>query len=126
MRCGLLIATVATLALFTASSVMADTLTYVTTWKGVGTSPRGLEVDGSGNVYVADIDGNQVLKYNSSGTLLQTIAPTTGDGKLNSPSDVAIASDGSIYVSAAAGSEYVRKFASDGAYTTRWRKPAYR
>ena len=124
MRCGSLVATAVAFALFTVSSALASTVTYVTTWQGVGVEPAGLEVDASGNVYVADLSGNQVLKYSSSGALLQTIAPTEGDGILVAPSDVAIGSDGSIYVSAAAGSEYVRKFASDGTYSNRWAQAA--
>jgi trimeric autotransporter adhesin len=124
MRRVSLIATAVTFALFTVSSALASTVTYVTTWNGVGTTPAGVEVDGSGNVYVADIAGNRVLKYSSGGSLLQTIAPTEGEGALNSAVDVAIGPDGSIYASAAAPSEYVRKFASDGTYSNRWTQDA--
>jgi sugar lactone lactonase YvrE len=122
MRRGLFVALAVAFALFAVTSAMALPVTYVTTWTGTGTSPRGIEVDGSGNVYVADIGGTQVLKYNSSGSLQQTIAPSSGDGALNAPVGAAISPvDGSIYVCSAAGEgEYVRKFASDGSYVTRW------
>src|SRR5258708_38576571 len=43
-------------------------------WRGDGTvslsNPTGIAVDAGGNVYVADADLNQVVKFDSNGTLL--------------------------------------------------------
>jgi hypothetical protein len=117
MRCALFILTVATLSLSAASPATADPMYYVTTWTGVGGAPCGVEVDASGNVYAADILG-PVLKYNSSGALLNTI----GAGLLSFPTDVAVSpTDGSIYVPMVNSSTpVINKFAGDGTPSTLW------
>jgi sugar lactone lactonase YvrE len=58
------------------------------------TNPFGTAVDAAGNVYVANYNGGgaggAILKYNSAGTLIQTI--TTA-----SPTNVAVDANGNIY-----------------------------
>ena len=69
--------------------------------------PLGIEVDAAGNVYIGDTFNHRVRKVTPSG-VITTIAGTgvagfNGDGPgpsamLNSPRDMAAASDGSLYI----------------------------
>jgi DNA-binding beta-propeller fold protein YncE len=83
-------------------------------------SPVGVGTDSSGNVYVADLDDNRIVKFNSSGTVLLVIGGFgSGDGNFNSPSDVAVDSGGNIYV-VDMGNNRIQKFNSSGTYLTQW------
>ncbi len=69
-------------------------------------SPAGVEVDVSGNVYVADDENERIRKITPSGTVTSIAGDfvsgfTNGIGtaaKFNSPTDVAIDAAGNIYV----------------------------
>lgn len=90
--------------------------------------PHGIHVDEDSNIWVtdgrtADGRGNQVIKYAPNGLELMRIgeAGVTGDGpyQFSSPTDVAIASDGSIYVTDGHDTEAnhrVMKFTPDGTF----------
>ena len=78
----------------------------------------GISVDGGGAIYIADSGNKRVRKVDSNGTIT-TVAGngsfgTTGDGgpatsaTLNTPNDVAVDSNGALYISDRAGSR-VRK-----------------
>jgi sugar lactone lactonase YvrE len=90
-------------------------------------SPDGVEVDGHGNVYIADRNNNRVRKVTASGTI-STIAGTgvagfSGDGgpatsaKLNTPEGVAVDGHGNVYISDRANAR-VRKVSASGTITT--------
>ncbi|MEZ4519617.1 MAG: hypothetical protein R3C44_23235 [Chloroflexota bacterium] len=85
--------------------------TFITKWGangGDGTSgsgdgqfkgPYGVAVDGSGNVYVADLINNRIQKFDSTGTyLLQWGSNGTGNGQFDSPIGVAVDGSGNVYV----------------------------
>ncbi|MDE0105484.1 MAG: hypothetical protein OXN89_24165 [Bryobacterales bacterium] len=70
--------------------------------------PTGVDVDGEGNLYVADFEAHRVLKVDPNG-LVTTVAGTgtagySGDGgpatsaQLRNPSGVAVDSKGNIYI----------------------------
>jgi len=70
--------------------------------------PRGVAVDGSGHVYIADSGNSRVRRIDSSG-MITTVAGTgeggySGDGgpagtaQLNSPSGVAVDGSGNVYI----------------------------
>ena len=72
-------------------------------------SPRGVAVDGSGNIYIADTGNSRIRKVSSSG-VIATIAGTgvagfAGDGgpaanaQFSSPQGVAVDGSGNVYIS---------------------------
>jgi hypothetical protein len=90
-------------------------------------SPRGVAVDGSGNVYVADRDNNTVRKITSAGvvtTLAGTSNGFTGstDGtgtaaRFHTLYSVAAEANGTVYV-ADSSNKLIRKIAPNGVVTT--------
>jgi sugar lactone lactonase YvrE len=89
-------------------------------------SPRGVAVDGNGNIYVADY-GNDTIRMITSGGIVSTLAGTPGvpgasDGigaaaLFFSPSGIAVDRSGNLYVGDS-GNEVVRKIAPGGAVST--------
>jgi sugar lactone lactonase YvrE len=93
--------------------------------------PKGLTVDSSGNIYVADANNNRIRKITSSGTVTTFAGDGTagfldGQGtaaKFNNPIGVAVTGSGVIYVSdalnnrirAISGTGLVSTFAGSGA-----------
>jgi len=97
---------------------------------GTGTSasfynPYGVAVDGSGNVYVADIDNHLIRKITSAGVVTTlagsgSIGSANGTGTSSSfylPSGVAVDGSGNVYVSDRYNQK-IRKITSAGVVTT--------
>ena len=82
---------------------------------GAVNTPGGVAADSSGNVYIADYAGNQVLKetLQSNGTYVQT---SIGTG-LNSPYGVAVDASGNLYISDTGNRRIVKETLSGGVYT---------
>ena len=89
--------------------------------------PHGLTVDKKNNIWLTDVGLHQVFKFSHDGRLLMKlgIAKTEGDDSLhfNLPTDVAVADDGSFYVSDGYGNSRVVKFSAEGKYLFQWGKP---
>jgi len=89
-------------------------------------SPRGVAVDPSHNVYVTDTDNNRILKFipgNSSYTVQEWGKGGTGDGEFSSPIGISLdASHHNVYV-ADAGNNRIQKFDSDGHFLAKWGSP---
>ena len=71
-------------------------------------APRGVAVDGSGNVYIADYNNHRVRRVSATGTI-STFAGTGTPGRnidtgtstlvqLHDPTDVAVDRDGNVYI----------------------------
>ncbi|MFT4782235.1 MAG: peptidylamidoglycolate lyase [Pseudohongiellaceae bacterium] len=86
--------------------------------------PHGLEIDNENNVWVTDVGLHQVFKFDSNGNLLMTLGEAKVSGNdskhFNLPTDIAVASDGSFYVSDGYGNSRVIKFSKEGTYLFEW------
>jgi peptidylamidoglycolate lyase len=86
--------------------------------------PHGLKVDNKNNIWVTDVGLNQVFKFSHDGKLLMKLgeAKVAGNDSLhfNKPTDIAIAKDGSFYVSDGYGNSRVIKFSAAGKYLFEW------
>src|SRR5579872_710915 len=80
-----------------------------TTWGSSGvtngqfTTPYGVAVDASGNLYVADSGNNRIQKFNSGGTWQWSIPASgvtsgSGTGQFNFPTQLAVDASGNIWV----------------------------
>lgn len=73
----------------------------ITTWGSLGSAPgqfnqpKGLALDQSYNVYIADEFNNRIQKFDSNGNLMAVF----GQDRLNHPIDVAVDSQGRVYAS---------------------------
>lgn len=88
--------------------------------------PHGLQVDHENNIWVTDVGLNQIFKFSHDGKLLMKLgeAKVAGNDSLhfNKPTDIAIAKDGSFYVSDGYGNSRVIKFSATGRYLFEWGK----
>lgn len=86
--------------------------------------PHGLTVDHHNNIWVTDVGLHQVFKFSHEGQLLLTLGEAEVPGKdslhFNLPTDVAIAQDGTFYVSDGYGNSRVVKFSPTGQYLLEW------
>jgi peptidylamidoglycolate lyase len=86
--------------------------------------PHGLSVDFNNNIWVTDVGLHQVFKFNHEGELLMELGQPRVSGNdsmhFNKPTDVAVAADGSFYVSDGYGNSRVVKFDSAGKYLFEW------
>jgi peptidylamidoglycolate lyase len=88
--------------------------------------PHGLTVDNNNNIWVTDVGLNQVFEFSHDGKLLMQLgeARIAGSDSLhfNKPTAVAIAKDGSFYVSDGYGNSRIVKFSAQGKYLLEWGK----
>ncbi len=94
--------------------------TYGVGGGGQLSSPQGVAVDSSGNVYVADYANSRVQKFNSTGTFVSMLGTEgTGNGQFQLPNGVAVDSSGNVYVTDEQ-LHRVQKFTSTGTFVTQW------
>lgn len=89
-------------------------------------SPRGVAVDGAGNVYVTDTANDTIRRVSPTGTVTTvagaagnagTLDATGGAARFNAPTGVAIGMDGTLYV-CDAGNTSIRRVYPTGAVST--------
>ena len=85
--------------------------------------PRGIAIDSSGYVYVADKDNHRIQKFTSNGQFVTKWGSLgTEDGQfINEPVDIAIDKSGYLYV--LEGGNRIQKFTSNGKFVTKWGSP---
>lgn len=88
--------------------------------------PHGLTVDWNNNVWVTDVGLHQVFKFSHDGKLLMKLGKEKIPGKdslhFNRPTDVAVAADGSFYVSDGYKNSRIVKYSPSGKYLFEWGK----
>src|SRR5688572_1938150 len=86
--------------------------------------PHGLTIDQEDNLWLTDVGLHQVFKFDRTGNLLMALGergiPGEDSTHFNMPTDVAVAPDGSFYVSDGYRNSRVIKFSADGDYITSW------
>jgi DNA-binding beta-propeller fold protein YncE len=91
--------------------------------KGRFDLPRGLTLDISGNVLIADTNNGRIQKFSPAGMFLGVIG-TKGEGlgEFQEPCAIAVDSSGNIYV-ADTGNQRVQKLMPDGTFVAEWKGP---
>lgn len=88
--------------------------------------PHGLTVDKQNNIWLTDVGLHQIFKFSHDGKLLMKLGvakvPGNDASHFNLPTDIAVAADGSFYVSDGYGNSRVVKFSSTGKYIKAWGK----
>lgn len=105
--------------------------------------PHGIEVDTDGNVWVTeavsderipegDLRGHQVIKFSPKGEVLMVLGkpgiPGNGEYEFNSPSDLAIADNGDIFILDGHnpnGNNRIMKYSKDGTFIKSWGQRGY-
>ena len=86
--------------------------------------PHGLTVDKQNNIWLTDVGLHQIFKFSHAGKLLMKLgaAKVPGNDSLhfNLPTDIAVADDGTFYVSDGYGNSRVVKFSATGKYIKAW------
>jgi len=85
--------------------------------------PRGLAVDGAGNILVADTNNGRLQKFSATGVFMSVIGKLgQGPGEFREPSGIAVDAAGNIYV-ADVGNHRVQKLKPEGTFLTEWKGP---
>lgn len=86
--------------------------------------PHGLTIDHEDNVWLTDVALHQAFKCSPDGKVLLTLGearkPCNDHSHFNLPTDVAVLSDGSFYVSDGYRNTRVVKFSAEGRYEFEW------
>lgn len=86
--------------------------------------PHGLTVDAENNLWLTDLAYHQIYKFSYDGELLMTLGErgVAGDDcfHFNRPTGVAVAKDGSFYVSDGYRNSRVMKFSAKGEFLFQW------
>ena len=87
---------------------------------GEFSSPQGVAVDGTGNIYVADTSNHRVQKFDSAGTPLSNWGSLgAGAGQFSNPFGVEVDGSGNVYVAEQANHR-VQKFDSTATFLRAW------
>jgi DNA-binding beta-propeller fold protein YncE len=86
--------------------------------------PRGMNVDRSGNILVADTGNGRIQRFSPTGVYLGLFGKTGRNaGELQEPNGIAVDGSGNIYV-ADVGNQRVQKLTAEGRFIAQWKGPA--
>ena len=77
-------------------------------------SPYGIAIDGSGNIYIADSGNGRILKETLSG---HSYIETTAVSGLSDPESIAIDSDGNLYITDTGSNRVLKETLLGGSYS---------
>ncbi len=105
----------------------AETYVFNGTWgssygqeNGSFAWPWGIDIDGSGNIYVAEYYNSRVQVFNSTmGFLTKWGSGGEGDGTFGNPTGIAVDAAGNVYVADKARHR-VQKFTASGGFLAAW------
>lgn len=103
---------------------------YGTAWRVTGLNPEdptpnfhypgGVAVDDNGHVFVTDLTGDQVLKFDDEGNFLNAWGNHgTADGEFDTPTGIALDDEGNVLVVDSRNNR-VQVFAPGGTYLAQW------
>ncbi|HKB10685.1 MAG TPA: peptidyl-alpha-hydroxyglycine alpha-amidating lyase family protein [Vicinamibacterales bacterium] len=103
----------------------ADSGRLIASWgAGMFLVPHGITVDGENNIWLTDVGLQQVFKFSHDGKLLLTVGQPRVGGwdatHFNQPTDIAIRTDGSFYISDGYVNSRVALFDRRGAQIGEW------
>jgi tripartite motif-containing protein 71 len=82
--------------------------------------PRGIDVDSSGNVYVADVSNHRIQEFTNTGKFITKWGSQgSGNGQFQAPSDVAIDGSDNVFVSDTSN-QRIQKFTVTGKFIRQW------
>jgi uncharacterized protein (TIGR03663 family) len=103
-----------------------EALEAVASWGSRGSKPgqfeepRGLALDGTGNLYVVDSKNNRIQKLSPTGDVLKVWGAAGSEpGQFKDPGGIAVGPDGSVYV-ADTWNHRIQKFDPDGNFIRQW------
>ncbi len=100
---------------------------YLTGWGGDSLiDPHGMLFTSNDELIVCDRDAHQVLKLNLEGEVLLRIGSRSQahwQAPFNHPADVAVSSNGDIYVADGYGNSAVHRFSGEGEHLLSWGNP---
>ena len=109
-----------------ASGDTAEPYKFVTKWGSGGSedgqfrNPEGVDVDSSGNVYVAEPGNSRIQKFDSNGMFITKWGSYgSKDEQFSLPDAIAVDSSGNVYVTDTV-IHRIQKFDSHGKYLTQW------
>ena len=83
-------------------------------------TPKGIAVDGAGNVFVVDSRANKIVKFDATGQLAAQIGRLgTGEGEFTEPWGIAVDKTGNVYV-ADTWNHRIQKFDGQLRFVRRW------
>ena len=86
--------------------------------------PRGMVIDGSGNILVADTSNGRIQQFSPTGAYLSMFGKTgQNQGELREPNGLSVDRSGNIYV-ADVGNQRIQKLTRDGKFIAQWKGPA--
>jgi peptidylamidoglycolate lyase len=91
---------------------------------GLFAMPHGLTVDPKGHLWLTDVSLHQVVELDATGHELLRLGergvPGVDEAHFNMPTDVAVAEDGTFFVSDGYGNSRVVRFSPEGRYELSW------